>query len=372
MKAEDINDREILDAWLKAQPYGASMVLSIRACLRVLPILLILPRASEARNRELTELPFLRALFTEYVICGGGFDDLRNASLVAQSKSSGASASYRAQSRILSPKSIPPADVAHAIASVNEPAKSIGMAASSVMSRYAQEKEIWRLSYMDFRRLSDNENMFTEPLWYEEPNFTAGWQKDARGPFYQNSDYDFWLNWYADILAGTPPNWSLLHDIALIPNEDWEKGIGHIAGVIAGIEERYHLLQQIAYLQEQLRDVNTLVTANAASPEHRSHNNPPDLINAPVEIRRAFTVITVALGEAKAELETPSPRPSVLRRAGQALLEAVKSILGYCAALGDIAPKGRCESSGVNRHQMGDRNFGSQCVDTITTTAIAG
>jgi len=36
-------------------------------------------------------------------------------------------------------------------------------------------------------------------------------------------------------------HWQLMHDIALIPNEDWEQGARHVAGLIAEIEKPYAL-----------------------------------------------------------------------------------------------------------------------------------
>ena len=363
MKAEDINDQETLKVWLQNRPHEDAVWIAHRAAMRVLPVWAGLPPDILTRKGGMTDLPILRALLTSGVGCkyltpqvraaaaalALGFDaDSSAAQSAAAARAAAATHDYSAFAAALADAAALAAatilatdfaDLATEPSLAATRAATATTCAAAVSAAHASSTAAWRQVTKDCVALQHRDSLSEVPVWVDAPNlFQAKWNF-ACAAWQANPDYAFWLRWYEAALAGTPPNWSLLHDLALIPNEDWEKGIGHIAGLIATFEERYHLLRQIAHLQEQLRDVTTLSTANAASPEHRSHNNPPDLINAPVEIRRAFTVITVALDDAKAELETPVPRPSVLRRAGHALLDAVKSILGYCAALGDIALK---------------------------------
>ncbi len=62
-----------------------------------------------------------------------------------------------------------------------------------------------------------------------------------------NLGYSFWIRWYEVILAGRPltgdwqSHWQLMHDIALIAPQDWDKGAEHVAGAIEGLCKRYAL-----------------------------------------------------------------------------------------------------------------------------------
>ena len=49
----------------------------------------------------------------------------------------------------------------------------------------------------------------------------------------------FWLRWYEGMLKGQPLDWDLQEKVALIPDEDWEKGPEHIAEKIREIEAEF-------------------------------------------------------------------------------------------------------------------------------------
>ena len=53
--------------------------------------------------------------------------------------------------------------------------------------------------------------------------------EDSDGP------WSFWREWYQGFLDGKPLDWELQRRVALIPDEDWEKGPEHIAGIIEKI-----------------------------------------------------------------------------------------------------------------------------------------
>lgn len=48
----------------------------------------------------------------------------------------------------------------------------------------------------------------------------------------------FWERWLMGLLVGEPLDWNLQWEVAMIPDEDWDKGPEHIAEVIARIEAR--------------------------------------------------------------------------------------------------------------------------------------
>ena len=59
--------------------------------------------------------------------------------------------------------------------------------------------------------------------------------------FFGRSDsWSFWREWYQGFLDGKPLDWELQHRVALIPDEDWEKGPEHIAEKIEKIRAAYN------------------------------------------------------------------------------------------------------------------------------------
>ena len=55
---------------------------------------------------------------------------------------------------------------------------------------------------------------------------------------YKNS-FRYWRDWYQGFLDGKPLDWELQRRVALIPDEDWEKGPEHIAEKIEEIRAEY-------------------------------------------------------------------------------------------------------------------------------------
>lgn len=55
----------------------------------------------------------------------------------------------------------------------------------------------------------------------------------------QSRSWDFWRDWYQGFLDGKPLDWELQRRVALIPNEDWEKGPKHIAEKIEEIRQEF-------------------------------------------------------------------------------------------------------------------------------------
>ena len=93
---------------------------------------------------------------------------------------------------------------------------------------------------MECERLEVGDTLQGFPLWHGGENaFLAEWTatqsllSDPQGP------YAFWLRWYDAALQANHLNLPLEHDIALIPDADWQKGLEHIAGLIAALERKH-------------------------------------------------------------------------------------------------------------------------------------
>ena len=55
----------------------------------------------------------------------------------------------------------------------------------------------------------------------------------------RGNHWSHWLQWYQDCLDGNPRDWELQRRVALIPDEDWEKGPEHIAEKIEEIRRAF-------------------------------------------------------------------------------------------------------------------------------------
>jgi hypothetical protein len=88
--------------------------------------------------------------------------------------------------------------------------------------------------------LEQGEGLQGTGLWHNAPNlFQSEWDETRPRWSAPNSPYAFWLRWYEAALEGRALNPELERDIALIPNDDWEKDPAHIAGLIAALEAKY-------------------------------------------------------------------------------------------------------------------------------------
>jgi hypothetical protein len=144
------------------------------------------------------------------------------------------------------------------------------------------------------------------------------------------------------VLSGQQTDWDVQEKVALIPDEVWEAGPEAVAAEIARIEEQLRLRREVAGLKAQLANAR----AGVAALSKRSHNNPPELVEPMTDVERQANSVAQALNEAERELAQYTPRPAVLRRVGQVLMEVATRSLSYCASLGDTALRKAAEEVG--------------------------
>ncbi|MEM9709333.1 MAG: hypothetical protein AAF871_11120 [Pseudomonadota bacterium] len=79
------------------------------------------------------------------------------------------------------------------------------------------------------------------PLWNggKEPAELRDALGDERDLLQSGPEWDFWRRWHRGALVGQPIPWDVQREVALIPNENWEKGAAHIAELIQGIEKKF-------------------------------------------------------------------------------------------------------------------------------------
>lgn len=118
----------------------------------------------------------------------------------------------------------------------------------------------------------------------------------------------FWRRWYQGMLTGQPLNWELQRRVALIPDEDWGKGVAHIAAEIEKIEREWRA-EQDAKWEPQARDL--ISRARVVSPQAKRL---ADLIE---EALRSYTrEVSNALPES---IEPLAQMPDILRRISSVL-----------------------------------------------------
>ncbi|HGG64922.1 MAG TPA: hypothetical protein ENK34_10170 [Rhodobacteraceae bacterium] len=375
VKVSEIKDRESLEEWLLDRPEDETKKFAIsiahRAAMRVLPVYWEWVERSElAKKHELTALPVLLCNFTSGIACKMPTPEIRDAADLAFSFAT-------------TDTSVVSADIASAAdesdTGVGSSAKAAIAAAETVyetgihVATIASAADIasdsvaevvscdstsafWQQIRTDCAALETEDMVLAAPLWNGDENpFQTEWEavrnslpvatsarteETARGAL--PVDWSFWINWYQDALEGREPDWDMLYEIALIPDEDWQKGPEHINNeVIAGIVEKYRLRRDVQALRKELAAVHQTATAAPMG-----HNNPPEGIEAEAEVVTQTEIIWAALEEAEEELSKPEPSPSVLKRVGTVILRAIAEVGKYGAKLGDVGLKATAATVG--------------------------
>ncbi|UWP91616.1 hypothetical protein K3X13_11180 [Aliiroseovarius crassostreae] len=139
-----------------------------------------------------------------------------------------------------------------------------------------------------------------------------------------NSDsFAFWRDWYQGFLDGKPLDWELQRRVALIPDQDWEKGPEHIAHLIEEIRARFELEKRIEDLEAEKQVWQERGRLGIGG------NNPPEAIE---DARIVQEIIWAPIEELKAETQSEAPDKSRIKSAisklGAALIAIGKWPLG--------------------------------------------
>jgi len=135
-----------------------------------------------------------------------------------------------------------------------------------------------------------------------------------------HTSWSFWRDWYQGFLDGKPLDWELQRRVALIPDEDWEKGPEHIAPLIAEIREPFILRERIDALEK-------LLPARAVSRHGIGGNSPPESLDDIDSPQKAVTIVWAALDDLKAEIESEDPKPEAIKNA----ISWLKAVILACA-----------------------------------------
>lgn len=198
---------------------------------------------------------------------------------------------------------------------------------------------MWEQLRDDLRMITEERDPLQLPLWsITRPDWFTQFDAETRAIWSKNPPgaWDFWSRWWDGVLSGKQLDWELQRRVALIPDEDWQRGPAHIAAIIVRLEEQFALRTKIAELKETLRAIEVQLLSQGATAAQRSHNHPPELVDAPTVIGREVVIAMAALDEAETELAKFKSDPLILNRVGSALLKAAIAITKYWAGLADV------------------------------------
>lgn len=346
MEIDDIKDRESLEAWLKTRPREDVVAIAHRAALRVFPLFGREMGEQWAQRHNLTALSVLRLNVISGVGAKNPSPKIRQAgrsAVLPDTRSAAFSARVRSAAF-----SAAASDAAALSASDDAAFSAAADAAAFSDVAYSGAAVIWLAVRTDAAVITAANDILQRPLWPgTPPDWITQADRETRAIWAETPEHwEFWTRWWDAAIAGTPLDWGLQRDIALIPDEVWQQGPGPVAIEIARLEELHALRRELEELKRRIEQPEQVIEAIAGA-DLRGHNNPPQLIETPAELRETLVVVWEELREAEREVAKPLPEPGRLRRNGQAILSAAKSIAAYCLEVGDVVVKNAAKAVGA-------------------------
>ncbi len=151
--------------------------------------------------------------------------------------------------------------------------------------------------------------------------------------------WGFWERWYDGFLSGTPIDWDVQLAIAMLPNDDWDKGPEWIAGKTAEIETRFALEKRIAELEQALLSENTQRRGIGG-------NHPPEPIDDVLPENTDVAPLREPLEELAGQTQSDLPNESVVRKSVESLQRILSVSLKWTASLGDSVAQEAAKSIG--------------------------
>ncbi|MGB0903866.1 MAG: hypothetical protein ACPGVJ_03120 [Mangrovicoccus sp.] len=304
----DIRDKDSLKAWLDALPeearYRYAVTIAARAALRVQPLLWEYVKPARP-NAEMTVLVFLQSPLVSSVASTCPTGDIKEraasvrafvsddasalavdasaatafaatraatraashaASHAASARATAFAAFARATASLDATANSTFAEVAAAIVSGDvtadatsaDAAAAVAAAARAAASTRAAYAYAYQLVRTDCEHLSDGQLVWATPLIGDElPLLQEPWSDIAASWRAAGQPWAFFADWYEGLLRGEEPDWSLLEQIALLPDDEWEgeDAPKKIAGHIERILEKRRLQELAKALAEELRQL---------------------------------------------------------------------------------------------------------------------
>jgi hypothetical protein len=257
--AAEIRDRETLEAWLTGRSREDALCIAHRAAMRVAPLFWGALGEDWARKGDLTALVTLWPLLTsgvahklptpEVMVVGESFAPRASGDgVVALEATEANAAQLAAEVASLVLNAVNPAEIAANAANTASFACVLAADSDAVLDERAFLEWFWENVQRDSTLIAAGGDPFDLPLWGGRPH-----EVGAHNPGKIKKDWsrtrvkwteagglawDFWTQFYENAIEGHPQDWPLLHDIALIPAEDWQGGPDRVHPIIEGILKR--------------------------------------------------------------------------------------------------------------------------------------
>jgi len=337
MDASDIRDKDSFKAWLETLPERVgedearriAVWLAARMALRVLPLVWHFRTDKDTGRFDRSPTPVLRCLLISSASAKVPTVDFGKAAAAAAEAATAITDTASSANSIAHVATACFSAIAYVAASsdITDAAYHAGTASFAAYFAAGDAFATYDLISSDAFHL--NAGVACLPLWPKRA--PEGWLPLSEP---SSGDWQFWINWYDDILQGRPQNGPMLAEIALIAPKHWDAGPEVVNPMIALIVEKHRLMAEAGALKEQVQQACTALH----DLERRAHNNPPELVDEGVaEARQAITLIWEVLDQAETELAQPAPDPSKLKALAERLLALCKTIATYCGGKIDIA-----------------------------------
>lgn len=97
------------------------------------------------------------------------------------------------------------------------------------------KKTFWEFIREDCQALLKGGSIISTPLFNENEVFRAAWTKEKEFFLSFGEHWGFWVDWYDRCINGIPHDVTLIKDVALIHDHDWEKSAEEVSFIIAGL-----------------------------------------------------------------------------------------------------------------------------------------
>ncbi len=265
MDADQIIDRDSLEAWLQGRSRADAVVIATRAALRVLPIYAGWVRQDRVRKGDLTALEILRCLLTSGVAAVSPTAEVMAAArsataAAARSAAAALTAAFRSAAAFsafsattttaaaTAARSAASAASARSAAAAARAAATAAFSAADATTTAAARSQTWVLIRDDAGMLERGQDPVAARLWSAtEPDWFAAADAKTRAIWQADPTlWSFWTRWWDGVLSGQQIDWALQEQVALIPDAVWRAGPGAVAEAIRGIEAQHLRTQDLA------------------------------------------------------------------------------------------------------------------------------
>ncbi|WP_164860829.1 hypothetical protein [Parasedimentitalea marina] len=349
---DEIEDLGQLESWLKTQDPRMSRAIAARAVLRSLPAAM---RVVDQGFAIISGKGLLLSCFRATLITGVA--STCPTTVMTQVKSAARSARSAALSAALSALSARTAGSAaeSAAESAAHSADSAGRsdahtAALIAIRSAAKSDSVSAALSAVFTDATAGTNglhadLFASPLWPETNHIghlLEFWESFSARPD-PDETWAFWRQWYQGMLTGTPMEWDLQLQVALIDDAVWDQGAEAVAREIERIRAKFNLEQEVKQLKEQLLSLQQIT----ATPKIGDNGGPP--LNDPEDIafQTDLSQIWQRVEELENEIDSPTPSIDKLNAFADWFQVFFVRAAKYLGAKADIIFTKGCETLGI-------------------------